>query len=81
MFKRILSLFFGWESVYLTKNMDEYARIRGRLMDNGMKTKIKISNNDSSGIGHSMMPISSNYEIFVRKEDVHKACQIIHSHR
>ena len=77
MFKRFLSVFFGWETIYLTSNIDEYARIRGRLMDNGVKTKIKITNNDFRG--SSMMRISSNYEISVRKENVHKANQIIHS--
>ncbi|EGW39458.1 hypothetical protein [Desulfosporosinus sp. OT] len=85
MIKRILSILFGWETVYLTSNIDEYARIRGRLIDNGVKTKIKITNNSSSSVGRSMMAISSNigenYEIFVRKEDVHKATQIIYSHR
>ena len=81
MFKRVLSYFFGWETVYLTNNLDKYAGIRGRLMDNGVKAKTKITNNSSGGIGNSVMPNSTNYEIFVRKEDVHRANQIIHSQR
>ncbi|AET67765.1 hypothetical protein Desor_2161 [Desulfosporosinus orientis DSM 765] len=78
MFKKILSFFWGWETVCLTRSMEEYARIRGRLINNGVKTKIKVTNNSSNGIG-SAMPISTNYEILVRKEEAHRANEIIHS--
>jgi len=80
-FKKIIGMFFGWETVYLTSNLDEYIRIRGNLMDNGVSTKTKTNDNT---FRQSDMLMGSNtnnsYEILVRKEDVYKANEIIRRH-
>lgn len=82
-------MFFAWETIYMTNNLEEFASIRGRLLDNGIKTKTKIDGNSlgDRGRGRGMPRMSTgsnmvnNYEILVKKEDVHKANQVIHHPR
>ena len=77
-----MGMFFGWETIYMTSNLQEFATMRGRLLDNGIKTKTRTDNNSFGGTGQSRIAIGSsirtNYEILVKKEDVHKANHAIH---
>lgn len=85
MLKKIMDFIFGWETVYFTSNLQEYASVRGRLIEHGIKTKTKTDGNSLNGRGHSGTSFGSNfgrnYEILVRKEDADKANEAIHSHR
>lgn len=81
MIKRIIEKFFGWETILITSDMEEYARVRGKLIDSGIRSKTKISGNSFTDRKHSAIAFSSvnrsSYEIFVKKEDVYKANQVI----
>lgn len=87
MLKKILVMFFGWETIYITSNLQKFATIRGRLLDSGIRTKTKTGGSGAMGRGrgHSGMPVQSHssttYEILVRKEDLHKATEAIHRSR
>ena len=87
MLEKIMGMFFGWETIYMTSNLQEFSSIRGRLLDSGIKMKIKTGGSVlmGRGRGRSGIPIESysptTYEILVRKEDVHKATEAIHKSR
>lgn len=87
MLEKILGMFFGWETIYITRNLQKYATIRGRLLDNGIRTKTKTGGSGAEGRGrdHSGMPLQSHssttYEILVRRKDLHKATELIHVSR
>ncbi|MEG3071696.1 MAG: hypothetical protein HQP61_03880 [Peptococcaceae bacterium] len=84
MLKRFLGMFFSWETVYITSNLQNFATIRGRLLDSGIRMKTKASGGGAVGRGsyHSGMPVQSHssttYEILVSKEDLHRATEAIH---
>lgn len=66
-----------WESVYTTTDVEQYARLKGRLSDNGIRTKTKFLNSGGGyggGYGHS-----SIYDILVKAADLHRARQLIQS--
>lgn len=87
MLKKIMGIFFSWETIYITCNLQEFGTIRGRLLDSGIRTKTKTGGSGAMGrgINHSGMPVQSHstttYEILVRKEDLHKASEAIHRSR
>lgn len=87
MLEKIMGIFFGWKTIYMTSNLEEFAAIRGRLLDNAIKTKTKTGGSGlmGRGRGHSGIPrksySSTPYEILVRKEDLPKATAAIHHSR
>lgn len=80
MIKKILDLIFGWESIFITADLGKYSAIKGKLTNNGIKSKTKIDSNSLRGRGHSgLISGHKNYEILVRKEDMHAANEIINN--
>ncbi|MTI82002.1 MAG: hypothetical protein FH758_14225 [Firmicutes bacterium] len=79
MFNSILNYLLGWESVYTTQKVEDYARIKGKLNNNGIKTRTKM---DTPGRAHNRgMHFGSSittYDILVKKVDIHKANEAIH---
>lgn len=84
MIKKIMEILFGWKQVLITNDMEEYARVRGKLIDNGIKSKTKIIGNSSIDRNSAPMSIGlhnhnrKRYELFVKKEEVHKAYEVIY---
>ncbi|MCG8484481.1 MAG: hypothetical protein MJA31_14315 [Clostridia bacterium] len=87
MITKILETILGWKTISITSNIEEYARVRGRLIDNGIKSKTKIIGNGFKGRNPEGISMAAaigtrnhnreNYEISVKKEDVHRAYQAI----
>lgn len=81
MIRKVLESFFGWKTILITNNMEEYAHVRGKLIDNGIKSKTKINGNRFKNRNIPAVAFSSvyrsSYEIFVKKEDEHKAYEVI----
>jgi hypothetical protein len=40
---------FWWETIYITSNLQEFATIRGRLLDSGIRTKTKTGGSGAMG--------------------------------
>jgi hypothetical protein len=85
MFKRFLSKVLTWqkwETVCITQDIEKYARVRGKLIENNIaaRTKFvnqKISNWGGTGYRQSARMLTT-YEILVKKEDFDKVQQVIH---
>ncbi|HBX24512.1 MAG TPA: hypothetical protein DEF34_12915 [Desulfotomaculum sp.] len=66
-----------WEIIYSTQNIEKYAKVKGRLLNNNLRMKTEMF---SSGGGHGGgYGFATTYHILVRLEDVHKASEILNS--
>lgn len=80
----ILCLLFGWEEIMATNNIDLYMKIKGSLINNGIKVQSSImdaySVRSSSHLdGHHR--INAMYYIYVKKEKLHIAKKIVDEQR
>ncbi len=68
-----------WETIYFTQNLEEYARVKGKLADNNIMVKTKVTNN-STGFSRADRYGSAkdSYEILVKENEIYKANEIIH---
>ncbi|BCB04462.1 hypothetical protein [Bacillus sp. KH172YL63] len=74
--KLLKKVFRKWDLVYSTQDVGEYATMKGRLMQNGVEHKTKtISSGGGEGGGYGY---ASTYQLYVPKEDAHKANKAIH---
>ena len=65
-----------WEIVYSTQNVDEYAKVKGKLLNNKIKAKTEMfSSGGGQGGGYGF---ATTYHILVRSEDIYKANEVIH---
>ncbi|MCT4562794.1 MAG: hypothetical protein N4A68_00490 [Maledivibacter sp.] len=78
MIKEIIELFLGekWKSVYTTQDVEEYAKIKGKLMNENIKVKTRMNNRYTSSRRRQ-----TTYNILVKSEEVYKANNIIHYQR
>ncbi|QZY54154.1 hypothetical protein [Crassaminicella profunda] len=67
------NLFKKWEIVYFTQDAGEYAKVSGKLINNNIKVKTKMMNQGGRMGGRLV-----TYKILVKKDDVHKANNVIH---
>ena len=80
MFNKLSNAIFKWEWVYYTYNVEEYTRIREKLITNGIKIKTKILNNkDTRKEVENGFQDSSNYLIRVQNKNVNRANEIINN--
>ncbi|WZL73136.1 hypothetical protein QBE52_19160 [Clostridiaceae bacterium 35-E11] len=83
MFKKIYKAFLKnqWEMVFSTQDVEEYAKIKGMLMNNNIEARTKIINRNVSSIeliSDINRRRSSTYNILVKVEEVDTANHIIH---
>ncbi|MFA6807958.1 MAG: hypothetical protein WCR27_03075 [Eubacteriales bacterium] len=80
MFNKLSNAIFKWEWVYYTYNVEEYTRIREKLITNGIKIKTKILNyKDTRKEVENGFQDSSNYLIRVQNKNVNRANEIINN--
>ncbi|WP_425429508.1 hypothetical protein [Desulfoscipio geothermicus] len=66
-----------WEIVFSTQNIEKYAKVKGKLLNNKIKIKTEMcSSGGGQGGGYGF---ATTYHILVRSEDIHKANEAIHS--
>lgn len=68
--------------VYSTQDVEEYARIKGKLMDHNMKVRTKIINRNVGSIGlisDINRSRTSTYNILVKTDEVHRVNHVIAS--
>ncbi|MDK2933940.1 MAG: hypothetical protein PWP27_1750 [Clostridiales bacterium] len=86
MFKRFFLKLFTrekWEAVYITQDVEQYARIRGKLMDNNITVRTKFFNHNAGYVEargyYGRTQDMTTYEILVKEADINKANQIVHN--
>jgi hypothetical protein len=74
--------YYEWETVFFAQDLEQYARTKGKLLNNNIVVKTKIINN-SGGFSRSGRSgnIKNSYEIMVKPEFVYRANEIIHNER
>lgn len=82
MLKDLIGRLFSWrkwETIYFAQNLEEYARVKGKLADNNIVSKTKVTNN-STGFSHTGRygSVKDSYEILVKENEIYKANEIIH---
>lgn len=66
-----------WEIIYSTQNIEKYAKVKGKLLNNRIKTKTEMfSSGGGQGGGYGF---ATTYHILVKSEDIHKASEMIYS--
>lgn len=61
----------SWELVYSTQKLEEYYQVKELLSEEGIKLKTKsLSSGGGQGGGYGF---ATTYQIYVLKEDVHRA--------
>lgn len=72
--------FWKWTEVYLTDSLAEYERVRGRLVNAGIRVDSTVrAQHAHEGRGHMGGFVQRNieYKLYVRKEDAERARSLI----
>lgn len=72
-----------WETVYFTEKSEDFYAVQYKLRDGNIRFKTKITDNNARGRydrANSVIGgrVNNYYEIFVKKDDIGKANEIIH---
>lgn len=67
-----------WEIIYSTQNIEKYAKVKGKLLNNKIEIKTEMFSS-GGGEGSGGDGFATTYHILVRSEDIYKANEIIHS--
>jgi len=66
--------------VYTAFGSSDYSKVIGKLQNSGIPYRTRIISNNSSRHNHYVgRTINTQYDIFVKKEDEHRALNAIHN--